>query len=136
MHYQTQLMLREGLEWFKFILPKKFTQAEGILGFAFLSASLFANVTLSALISFRIIQLQRNNHEVLRVAQGSVYTRIVIMCIESCAMIVVFEVAYIVIYNIPPNQGANHGSLIPLLLIPHICVSPFYLHFPTSPHMN
>ncbi|KAF8904755.1 hypothetical protein CPB84DRAFT_654982 [Gymnopilus junonius] len=110
-----------GLEWFKFILPKRFTQAEAILGFAFLSFSLFANVTLSTLISLRILYFQRYNHIVLRIAQGSVYTRIIVMCVESCAMIVIFEVAYIVLYTMPPNHGADRGSMIPLLLLPHVC---------------
>lgn len=100
---------------------------EAILGIAFLAFSLFANITLSALISFRILYLQRSNHSVLQAAFGSVYTRIIVMCVESCAMIVIFEVAYIVLYTMSPGHDIDHGSLIPLLLVPHICVSTVIL---------
>ncbi|KDR73845.1 hypothetical protein GALMADRAFT_592405 [Galerina marginata CBS 339.88] len=50
-------------------------------------------------------------------AHTSVYSRIMVMCIESCALIVVVGVAYTVIFlnNFP-------GLEIPLYLLPQICV--------------
>ncbi|PPQ72830.1 hypothetical protein CVT26_003339 [Gymnopilus dilepis] len=77
----------------------------------------FVNLTLTSLIFFRLLYYQRFISKTLGAAHASTYTRVITMCIESCALIVVISTTNIVM--IITN---NVGYLIPFMLLPHICV--------------
>ncbi|KDR67225.1 hypothetical protein GALMADRAFT_216530 [Galerina marginata CBS 339.88] len=53
---------------------------------------------------------------VLGVGHGSVYSQIMIICIESCALMIFFMAAYIIVFN--TGTGAE---FVPLFPLPHIC---------------
>ena len=80
--------------------------------------STFVNIVLALLIIFRLVHHQRQMRKILGAEHGSPYSHIITMCIESSALIVVFSVAYIVL----GFWRANGPAIIPLLLLPHICV--------------
>lgn len=81
----------------------------------------FVNLVLSLLIFLRLIYYQRYISKTLGTAHGSPYLKVITMCVESCALIVVFSTTNIVM--IIKNDTSY---LIPFLLFPHICVSfPF-----------
>jgi hypothetical protein len=83
----------------------------------FLSISAISNVTLSLLITLRILRHQVNTRLALGASHGSLYTRIMVMCLESCSLIVIPTLVYIAMHSTKAN-----GSQIPLLLLPHFCV--------------
>ncbi|KAF8965479.1 hypothetical protein BDZ97DRAFT_1918318 [Flammula alnicola] len=91
---------------------------------AFLLAALTAlvNLILALLIVLRLVYHQRRLRKMLGVAHGSGYARIMAMCIESCALIVIFSGVYGVLFF----EQAN-GSQIPLMILPHIYVISPYL---------
>ena len=78
----------------------------------------FVNLTLTVLIFFRLLYYQRFISKTLGKAHGLPYTKVITMCVESCALIVVFSTVNIVM--IITN---NVRYLIPFLLFPHVCVS-------------
>ncbi|KDR67707.1 hypothetical protein GALMADRAFT_1074002 [Galerina marginata CBS 339.88] len=88
-----------------------------ILGqpFFLISLSTIANITLSTSIILRIFYHQKRLRLVLGTSHGSVYTRIIVMCVESCALIVVFNLVYIGLY-----WGPTNAFQILLFLLPHI----------------
>ncbi|KDR74054.1 hypothetical protein GALMADRAFT_250783 [Galerina marginata CBS 339.88] len=82
-----------------------------------ISTSTAANVVFAGLIVFRLLSHQKSIRELLgRTNQGSIYTRIIVMCIESCASIVLFGVVYITV------AAKTHGGFVVLPILPHICV--------------
>ncbi|KDR72317.1 hypothetical protein GALMADRAFT_769087 [Galerina marginata CBS 339.88] len=84
-------------------------------------ASGIANVILSCLTVLRLLYHQRYLSEVLGPGHGSVYTKIMVMCVESCALITLVCVVYICLF-----VGQDIRSVIPFFLLPHVCViSPF-----------
>ena len=86
------------------------------VGLALLST--VANIILASLIILRLVRHQRHIRKVLGVAHGSPYSKVITMCVESSALIIIFSAAYIVLGYMRPT-----GSVfIPLLLLPHICV--------------
>ncbi|KDR67221.1 hypothetical protein GALMADRAFT_1126027 [Galerina marginata CBS 339.88] len=86
-------------------------------GFLSASISTTANIMLSIMIASRLLRHQKYLRRVLGVGHGSAYTRIITMCVESCALIVFFMAAYTIMFNI----GCN-AQYIPFFLLPHICV--------------
>ncbi|KDR74036.1 hypothetical protein GALMADRAFT_227737 [Galerina marginata CBS 339.88] len=83
-----------------------------------LGLSAISNIVLAALIVFRLLYHQRYLRKTLGHSHGSLYTRIMVMCVESSSLIVVFTVLYIVLYFEPSSVGYD----LPLFLLPHICV--------------
>jgi len=82
-----------------------------------ISVSAISNVTLSLLITLRILHHQVHIRVALGASHGSLYTRIIVMCVESCSLIVVPALVYIVLHFTEAK-----GSQIPLFLLPHLCV--------------
>ncbi|KIM43523.1 hypothetical protein M413DRAFT_382906 [Hebeloma cylindrosporum] len=80
--------------------------------------STLVNIVLAALIILRLIYHQRHIRKVLGMAHGSPYSKVITMCVESSALIVIFGGVYTVLAF---EQG-NGSVLIPFLLLPHICV--------------
>ncbi|KDR73864.1 hypothetical protein GALMADRAFT_212106 [Galerina marginata CBS 339.88] len=80
------------------------------------TASTIVNIVLSALIIFRALYHQRHSRTALGTAHASIYSQIVALCIESCALISIVGVVYMVIVlsNLP-------GMEVPLYLLPQIC---------------
>lgn len=91
----------------------------GLGPIVFITVSGAINVALSALIILRLYGYKKSTQNLLGICHGRLYTRIMVMLTESCALIVVFTVLYIALFFSPkPN-----GNQIPLFLLPHICVS-------------
>ena len=81
-------------------------------------SSTLVNIILASLISFRLVRQQRHIRKVLGAEHGSPYSKIITICVESSALIVIFNAIYIVL-----GYMQSTGSVfIPLLLLPHICV--------------
>lgn len=79
--------------------------------------SLLVNIILALLIVLRLVHHQRRIQKVLGAEHGSPYSKIITMCVESSALMLIFSGVYAVLVF----EQAN-GSLIPFLLFPHICV--------------
>ncbi|KDR67717.1 hypothetical protein GALMADRAFT_231887 [Galerina marginata CBS 339.88] len=87
-----------------------------------ISLSTLANILVSAFIALRLLYHQKFTIKLMGAASGSVYTRIMIICVESCFLILVFTILYLTLSN------KSSTYLVPLLLLPHICViSPLLL---------
>ena len=82
---------------------------------AFIVLSTLINIILAVLIVFRLIFHQRHVRNVLGAEHGSLYTNVIIMCVESSALMVITSSAY-------PALASTGYSWIPFLLYPHICV--------------
>lgn len=87
-------------------------------------------MTLSALIVFRIRYHQNYIRKTLGTAHGSVYTRIMVMCVESCAMIWICDILYMILSCVPLPGIRNDAVVFPLALLPNICVSANMFHLP------
>ncbi|KDR67223.1 hypothetical protein GALMADRAFT_1126097 [Galerina marginata CBS 339.88] len=96
------------------VLFVPFLAGFSVLLSAFLST--FSNILLSILIVSRLLYHQKYLRRVLGVGHGSLYTRIITMCVESCALIVFFMAVYIIMFG----TGCN-AQFAPLFLLPHIC---------------
>ena len=79
--------------------------------------STLVNIILALLIVLRLVHHRRHIRKVLGVEHGSLYSKVITMCVESSALIVIFSGVYTALIF---EQA--HGSLIPFLLLPHICV--------------
>ena len=84
---------------------------------ALIAFSTLVNIILALLIILRLVHYQRHIRKVLGEVHGSPYAKVITMCIESSALIVIFSGVYTVLVFVQAN-----GSLIPFQLVPHICV--------------
>jgi len=108
-HYLSRLRLR-------LVTVKIFGSSNSV----FVSFSTLVNIILASLIVLQLIYHQRRIRKILGVDHGS---KIIIMCVESSALIVIFSTVYSI-----PLKSSVYGSLIPFLLLPHICVGALNLH--------
>ena len=93
--------------------------------FAVILGSTVINIFLSALIILRIRYHQSYIRKTLGRAHGSLYNRIVVMCVESCSLIAVVELAYLILtYQI---VELGYSTQFPFFLLPHICVGEIAL---------
>ncbi|KDR67711.1 hypothetical protein GALMADRAFT_161496 [Galerina marginata CBS 339.88] len=83
-----------------------------------LASSTIANISISALIVLRLLHHQRYVQKVLGTASGSVYTKIMTMCVESCSLIAVFDILSFGLYW----TTMLRGTIIPISLLPQVCV--------------
>lgn len=90
-----------------------------------ISVSTVVNFILTALICGRLWFHQEGMRRVLGPQYGSPYMRVIVMCSASCLLIVVTSLAYIALFAIS-DQNKSNGSVIPLLLLPHVCVSALH----------
>ena len=77
------------------------------------------NILLSGLITVRILHHEKVLRKLLGIRQVSPYTRVMAMCIESCSLIIFTSILFLCLYY----SNVRNGFLIPLLLLPHVCVS-------------
>ena len=56
---------------------------------AFLSFSILVNITLAALIIFRLVYHRRHVRNLLGVEHGNIYTNVMTMCVESSGLMVI-----------------------------------------------
>jgi hypothetical protein len=90
----------------------------------FIALSLLVNIILAALIASRLIYRRRRFQRfgnILGKEHGSPYINIITMCVESSALIVIFNGIYTVL-ALTLRQPDVYGALIPFLLLPHIFV--------------
>ncbi|KDR68144.1 hypothetical protein GALMADRAFT_146628 [Galerina marginata CBS 339.88] len=78
------------------------------------------NATLSTLIVLRIRYHQSYIQKALGTAHRTLYNRVIIICVESCALIATFEVVYLILFF--QNILGGVASWYPSYLLPHICV--------------
>ena len=80
--------------------------------------STVVNIILALLIIHRLVHHKQYIQKVLGAEHGSTYSKVIAMCIESSALMVIFGSICIVLGSLNEN-----GLFIPLLLFPHTCVS-------------
>ena len=90
---------------------------DSIFAMVLIAFSTLVNIILALLIVLRLVHHQRHIRKVLGAQHGSPYSKVITMCVESSALIVIFSGVYTVLIF---EQG--NGALIPFLLLPHICV--------------
>jgi hypothetical protein len=82
-----------------------------------ISFSTLVNIILALLIVLRLIHHQRHIRKVLGADHESPYSKVITICVESSALIVIFSGAYTALVF---EQA--YLSTIPFLLLPHIFV--------------
>jgi len=78
--------------------------------------STFVNILLALLIIPRLVYHQQHIRNLLGAGYGSPYSKVIMMCIESSALIIIFSGVYIILRSDGPG-------IVPFLLLPHICAS-------------
>lgn len=98
------------------LVPNLIGQAVPLVGLT--ATSFVVNSTFSILIVLRIRYHQQHIRQSLGTAYGSLYTRIVVICLESCGLIAACSLlTFLLMFTpLPAFQ-------IPLSALPHVCVS-------------
>jgi hypothetical protein len=94
---------------------------------AFILLSLLVNIILATLIVSRLIYRRRHFRDILGAEHGSPYINIMTMCVESSALVVIFNATYTALTFAQRRQDA-YWALIPFQLLPHICVGGLEHH--------
>jgi len=84
---------------------------------AMIAATIFLNLVIAALITFRILYFDRYIQKTVGLERNSPYLTIIIICVESSALIIVFSLIYLILYF-----KEYIISLIPLQLLVHVYV--------------
>jgi hypothetical protein len=71
----------------------------------FLSLSAIVNFILAALIVFRLVYYRRCARNALGVEHGTSYNNVIIMCVESSALMVIASGLYTILYFKSPRIG-------------------------------
>jgi hypothetical protein len=89
----------------------------------FISLSTLVNIVLAALIIFRLVYYRRHVQNALGTEHASPYTKVISICVESSALMVISSALYTSLELGLPNRldSPNWGGLVSALL-PHICV--------------
>ena len=87
-----------------------------------ISTFTLVTLTLTALVCGRLWFHQQEMRRTLGPQYGSPYKKTIIMCTLSCILIAVPSLAYVILFSIEDSAKAS-TSIIPLLILPHICVS-------------
>ena len=92
-----------------------------LYGFYFFLAmtgtTIFLNLVIAGLITFRILYFDRYIRKTVGLEHNSPYLTVIIICVESSALIIVFSLIYLILYF-----KENTASLIPLQLLVHVYV--------------
>ncbi|CAA7262538.1 unnamed protein product [Cyclocybe aegerita] len=87
--------------------------------------TVLTNILLAGLIASRLFWYQRRVQRALGKAHGSLYTRVIGICIESCLLIVLFNSVFLVLYL---TSSVYFSTLVMALLLTHASVlSPLLL---------
>ncbi|CAA7270524.1 unnamed protein product [Cyclocybe aegerita] len=87
------------------------------------SLTSFVNLALAALVTVRLHYHQRNTRKILGTEYGSPYSRTIAICIESCALIIVVDLAFIVLFLLNSDTSVIPGQL----LVQASILSPFLI---------
>ena len=71
---------------------------------------------------FRLIYRGRHFQDILGAEHGSPYIDIMTMCVESSALVVIFDGTYTALTFAQRRRPDAYWALIPFQLLPHICV--------------
>lgn len=93
-----------------------------------IALSAIVNFVLTILIVYRLHAHQDAMRRVLGQAYSSPCMRVVVLCSASCALIVGNALLYVVLFAIGKHIGEKTqvwkgALLVPLLALPHVCVS-------------
>ncbi|KAJ3496260.1 hypothetical protein NLJ89_g10511 [Agrocybe chaxingu] len=89
------------------------------------AVTVFNNVVLASLISFRLVWHQNRTRRLLGKAYGSPYKRVISICVESCSLIIVVNIIFLaLLVNLSPDaliveSLLTHTSVISALLVLH-----------------
>lgn len=100
-----------------FFLQPVYSIVNGVVFIVILTTA--SNIVLSSLIAGRILYYERRVRKSLGVFNDLVYKKVVTICVESCALIVVVSVVFVILYY----SNTHNAFLFPLVLLPHVCVS-------------
>ncbi|CAA7270077.1 unnamed protein product [Cyclocybe aegerita] len=110
-----------------FILPLRMANTDSrvpIFLVALPELTTLTNTILASLVAFRLLWHQRRTRRVLGETYGTPYTRIVNICMESCLLIVLFNIALTVLFL----KESGPATVIVELLITHVSVlSPLFV---------
>jgi hypothetical protein len=95
---------------------------------AFILLSLLVNIILAALIVSRLIYRRRHFRDILGAEHGSPYINIMTICVESSALVVIFNGTYTALAFAQRRHPDAYWVLIPFQLLPHICVGGLEHH--------
>ena len=87
------------------------------------------NLILTSLIAGRLWFHQKSMRRKLGSEYGSPYRRIIIICVESCVLLLINSLAFVVLFAM--EDGVIKTAIIPELLLPHICVRTPSHHAPS-----
>jgi len=93
----------------------------------FILLSLLVNIILAALIVSRLICRRSHFRDILGSEHGSPYINIMTMCVESSALVVIFNGTYTAL-TFAQRRPDAYGALIPFQLLPHIFVGGLKHH--------
>ncbi|PPQ90161.1 hypothetical protein CVT25_012472 [Psilocybe cyanescens] len=99
-----------------FFLQPVYSIVNGVVFIVIMTTA--ANIVLSSLITGRILYYERRVRKSLGVFNDPAYKRAVTICVESCALIVVVSVLFVILYY----ADTHSAFLFPLVLLPHVCV--------------
>jgi len=88
----------------------------------FILLSLLVNIILTGLIVSRVIYRRRHFRDVLGAEYESPYINIMTMCVESSAVVAIFNGTYTALTFAQRRRPDAYWALIPFQLLPHICV--------------
>ena len=88
-----------------------------ILGFTSLSALL--NIILAALIVFRLVYHGRYLRNALGLEHGSPYTKIITICVESSALMVIASGLFPILWALPAFKASYIGTQFMYDINPH-----------------
>ncbi|KAF9478379.1 hypothetical protein BDN70DRAFT_880064 [Pholiota conissans] len=92
-----------------------------------ISCTTSMNLVRASLIIGRLVYHQETMRNLMGKQYASPYLRIIFMVVESCGLIVVTGIVYLILVK-GADINTFNGGIIPLLLFPHICVaSPLLL---------
>ena len=80
------------------------------------STTIILNLVTATLITFRILYFDRYIRKTVGLERNNPYKTIIILCVESSALIVIFGLIYLFLAFL------TNGSLIPLQLLVHVYV--------------
>ena len=86
-----------------------------------MAATIILNLVTATLITLRILYFRQYIQKTVGLKRHNPYITIVIICVESSMLIIVFSLIYLILFF-----KQNNGSYIPMQLLVHVYVSLHY----------
>ena len=83
-----------------------------------MAATIILNLVTATLITLRILYFRQYIQKTVGLKRHNPYITIVIICVESSMLIIVFSLIYLILFF-----KQNNGSYIPMQLLVHVYVS-------------